>query len=272
MHEGAQRVPPLGPIGAGAVLDGACATGHIGGLAGSARKRRPWLTGAIRGGRAGGGAGNRRRQGAALGAVPCPGRSERRDRLPDAGSGGLRRRRRAADRAAGRRSRPGGDSDHRADERIGALVHGPALREEPGCSTPCARPPAWPWTTSDCTPRSGPTGRGECVARSHCEATDAERRRVERNLHDRAQQRLVTLSLALTLARSRLANETTGTRASPASTSVEVEGVAQVLAEPERPPQHLLGADVEPEDAHEERGLGVGRSVPTFTRPSTAWT
>jgi signal transduction histidine kinase len=34
-------------------------------------------------------------------------------------------------------------------------------------------------------------------------ATDAERRRIERNLHDGAQQRLVTLSLALGLAASR---------------------------------------------------------------------
>jgi signal transduction histidine kinase len=39
------------------------------------------------------------------------------------------------------------------------------------------------------------------------EAADAARRRVERNLHDGAQQRLVTLSLALTMARSRLAAE-----------------------------------------------------------------
>jgi signal transduction histidine kinase len=36
------------------------------------------------------------------------------------------------------------------------------------------------------------------------EATDAERRRIERDLHDGAQQRLVTLTLALSLARTRL--------------------------------------------------------------------
>src|SRR3712207_7332602 len=36
------------------------------------------------------------------------------------------------------------------------------------------------------------------------EAGDAERRRLERNLHDGAQQRLVAHSLALRLARSRL--------------------------------------------------------------------
>ena len=38
------------------------------------------------------------------------------------------------------------------------------------------------------------------------EATDAERRRLERDLHDGAQQRLVSLSLALRLLRSRLAD------------------------------------------------------------------
>jgi signal transduction histidine kinase len=39
------------------------------------------------------------------------------------------------------------------------------------------------------------------------EATDAERRRLERDLHDGAQQRLVSLSLALRLLRTRLADE-----------------------------------------------------------------
>ncbi len=39
------------------------------------------------------------------------------------------------------------------------------------------------------------------------EATDAERRRLERDLHDGAQQRLVSLSLALRLARSKLSGE-----------------------------------------------------------------
>ena len=39
------------------------------------------------------------------------------------------------------------------------------------------------------------------------QAGDAERRRLERNLHDGAQQRLVSLALALRLARSRLADD-----------------------------------------------------------------
>ena len=40
------------------------------------------------------------------------------------------------------------------------------------------------------------------------EATDAERRRLERDLHDGAQQRLVSLSLALRLLRARLEDPT----------------------------------------------------------------
>ncbi len=42
------------------------------------------------------------------------------------------------------------------------------------------------------------------------EAADAERRRIERDLHDGAQQRIVTLSLNLGLARARLSNDPEG--------------------------------------------------------------
>jgi signal transduction histidine kinase len=55
------------------------------------------------------------------------------------------------------------------------------------------------------------------------EATDAERRRLERDLHDGAQQRLVSLSLALRLARSRL-----GADASPAAVA-DLESAAAEL-------------------------------------------
>jgi signal transduction histidine kinase len=44
------------------------------------------------------------------------------------------------------------------------------------------------------------------------EATDAERKRIERNLHDATQQRLVSVSLALGLAESKLASDPDGTR------------------------------------------------------------
>jgi PAS domain S-box-containing protein len=55
------------------------------------------------------------------------------------------------------------------------------------------------------------------------EAADAERRRLERNLHDGAQQRLVSLSLALRLAESKL-------RADPEVASSILSGAADELA------------------------------------------
>jgi signal transduction histidine kinase len=54
------------------------------------------------------------------------------------------------------------------------------------------------------------------------EATDAERRRLERDLHDGAQQRLVSLSLALRLARSRLTGD---------ANAAAVEGLDDAAAE-----------------------------------------
>ena len=55
------------------------------------------------------------------------------------------------------------------------------------------------------------------------EAGDAERRRLERNLHDGAQQRLVSLSLALRLARARL-------HADPDSANALLEAASEELA------------------------------------------
>jgi signal transduction histidine kinase len=55
------------------------------------------------------------------------------------------------------------------------------------------------------------------------EAGDAERRRLERNLHDGAQQRLVSLSLALRLARSRL-------EADPQAANALLEAASEELA------------------------------------------
>ena len=98
----------------------------------------------------------------------------------------------------------------RADERIGALVHDPALREEPELlDAVCA---AAGLAMENERLHAEVLARLAEVSASRArilEAADAERRRVERNLHDGAQQRLVTLSLALTMARSRLAKEAT---------------------------------------------------------------
>ena len=74
----------------------------------------------------------------------------------------------------------------------------------------------WPTSLDGYRPGALPrlrrsTSRSESGTRTRCggrasrlvEAADAERRRLERNLHDGAQQRLVSLSLALRLAESR---------------------------------------------------------------------
>jgi signal transduction histidine kinase len=89
------------------------------------------------------------------------------------------------------------------------------------------------------------------------EAGDAERRRIERNLHDGAQQRLVTVSLHLHLIRQRLETR------------------------PNTVPELLEAAQTEPALAHEEirelvRGLhpriltdhGLGRAVRTLAERS----
>ncbi|MCA1674369.1 MAG: histidine kinase, partial [Actinobacteria bacterium] len=106
----------------------------------------------------------------------------------------------------------------RAEERIGALVHDPAVREEPGLlDAVCA---AAGLAMENERLHAEVLARLAEVSASRArivEAADAERRRVERNLHDGAQQRLVTLSLALTMARSRLAKETTPSGGSPGS-------------------------------------------------------
>jgi PAS domain S-box-containing protein len=63
------------------------------------------------------------------------------------------------------------------------------------------------------------------------EAGDAERRRLERNLHDGAQQRLVSLSLALRLAQSRLASDPEGAAELLASAGQELALALQELRE-----------------------------------------
>jgi signal transduction histidine kinase len=66
-------------------------------------------------------------------------------------------------------------------------------------------------------------GRAAAVRSRLVDAADAERRRLERNLHDGAQQRLVSLSLALRLAESRL-------RVDPEAASTILAGAGEELA------------------------------------------
>jgi PAS domain S-box-containing protein len=62
-------------------------------------------------------------------------------------------------------------------------------------------------------------------------AADAERRRLERNLHDGAQQRLVSLSLALRLARNRIETDPPGARRVLESANEELEQALEELRE-----------------------------------------
>jgi signal transduction histidine kinase len=63
------------------------------------------------------------------------------------------------------------------------------------------------------------------------EAGDAERRRLERNLHDGAQQRLVSLSLALRLASTRLASDPEAAAATMNEAAVELARALEELRE-----------------------------------------
>lgn len=93
----------------------------------------------------------------------------------------------------------------RAGQRVGALVHDRAALEEPAMlDAVCA---AAGLALENHRLHAEVLTRLEEVRASRArivEAGDAARRRVERNLHDGAQQRLVTLSLVLRMARSRL--------------------------------------------------------------------
>lgn len=93
----------------------------------------------------------------------------------------------------------------RGGETIAALVHDPALREERGLvDSVCA---AAALALQNERLQAELRARLEELRASRArivEATDAERRRIERNLHDGTQQRLVSIAMELGLAQSKL--------------------------------------------------------------------
>lgn len=93
----------------------------------------------------------------------------------------------------------------RNGQQVGALVHDAALLEDPTLlNAVCA---AAGLAQENQRLHAEVLARLEDVRTSRArivEAGDAERRRVERNLHDGAQQRLVSLSMALRMARDRV--------------------------------------------------------------------
>jgi signal transduction histidine kinase len=135
----------------------------------------------------------------------------------------------------GRRVEPSGAGGRtvtmleRHDQRIAALVHDPALAEDPALldavSTAAGLALENERLLADL--RAQVVQLHESRARI-VEAGDTERRRLERNLHDGAQQRLVSLALALGLAESKVQDDPPG--------AVELlqaarEELAQALAE-----------------------------------------
>ena len=122
----------------------------------------------------------------------------------------------------------------RAGERVGALVHDAALRDDAALlGAVCAAAGLAMENERLHAEVLARLGEVRASRARIIEAADAERRRVERNLHDGAQQRLVTLSLALTLARSRLAREPDAAAASVpgAGTAIAHRGIDALLAE-----------------------------------------
>ena len=122
----------------------------------------------------------------------------------------------------------------RSGERVGALLHDAALHEEAVLlGAVCAAAGLAMENERLHAEVLARLGEVRASRARIIEAADAERRRVERNLHDGAQQRLVTLSLALTMARSRLARETdvAPAREAGASGARADHGIDALLAE-----------------------------------------
>jgi signal transduction histidine kinase len=107
---------------------------------------------------------------------------------------------------------------------LAAIIHDPALLDDPGLMPSVAT--AMRLEVENEQLQAEVERQLEEVRRSRArivEAGDAERKRVERNLHDGAQQRLVSLSLALRLLRSKL-----GPDADPA-TLADLDAVSSEL-------------------------------------------
>ena len=117
----------------------------------------------------------------------------------------------------------------RDGRRIGALVHDAALRDDPELVAAVAAAAGMALENA----RLGAELRArlaelETSRKRVVEAAAAERRRIERNLHDGAQQRLVSVAFTLGLARSRLAADPSAAGRTLAEAQT---GLAQALDE-----------------------------------------
>jgi signal transduction histidine kinase len=147
----------------------------------------------------------------------------------------------------------------RAGERVAALVHDPAVLQDPELLR----------TAVAATRLAVENERLQAEVRAQLEevhssrariveAGDAERQRVERNLHDGAQQRLVTMSLSLRQLRDSLPED------APASLASSVDGL---LAESKRAIDELreLARGIHPAILTEE---GVGAAIESLAERS----
>lgn len=120
----------------------------------------------------------------------------------------------------------------RHGEPLGAIVHDPALLDDPGlvaAVTAAAR-----LAVENEKLQEEVLNQLAEVHASRArlvETADAERRRIERNLHDGAQQRLVSLSLALRLAESKVADADPAIRESLVEAGRELEEALAELRE-----------------------------------------
>ena len=112
--------------------------------------------------------------------------------------------------------------------RLAALVHDASLLDDPGSSRRSARRRRY-------ARERPPPGRAPRPARQVwasrarlVQAEDAERRRIERDLHDGAQQRLLGIRLALQLARDRIGDDA-AVEALLAEADTEVGGALEEL-------------------------------------------
>lgn len=122
---------------------------------------------------------------------------------------------------------------------VGALLHDASLREDPGHLEGVAAAAGLAIeTAASLRALSASEERNrallDAIRRSRArivEAGDAERRRLERNLHDGAQQRLVSLSLALRLAQTKVGSDTHAVSEILSSASVELAHALEELRE-----------------------------------------
>jgi signal transduction histidine kinase len=117
-------------------------------------------------------------------------------------------------------------------ERVGAIVHDPSLRAEPDVLASVAAAAGLAMQNERLHAALG--ARLEDLRRSRArilEAGLAERRRLERNLHDGAQQRLVALSLALRMAERQIPRDPERAQAMVAGAQQELTQALEELRE-----------------------------------------